>query len=314
MTGLVAATYAPMLSDGSLNLEMISKYSDFLKYNDLKGAFINGSTGDFVSLSTMERKELIEAWAEHKSSNFYLTNQVGHTSLREAMDLAKHSDGLVDAICALPPYYFKPKTLDSLAYYCKMIAQSAPSTPFYYYHIPILTGADFQMLEFLKIVEKQIPNFKGIKFSKFDPKDFIACKNFSNERFEILFGVDEMLSSSLEFGAKGWVGSTYNHLAPLYKKIVSNHHKNKVDRANELQSLAVLFVQQLDALKGFNGAGKSFMRLFGLDMGPSRYPHHTMTNQELINVLEKFKEKNLFSMFSEGFSENYLNKNYSKIQ
>ena len=56
MKDLIAATYAPMYPDGTLKLDIIKTYGAFLKSNKVSGAFVNGSTGDFVSLSTNERK------------------------------------------------------------------------------------------------------------------------------------------------------------------------------------------------------------------------------------------------------------------
>lgn len=308
MKNLIAATYTPMHQDGSLNLEIIKKYGRFLKTNKVEGAFVNGSTGDFVSLSTNERKQLIEAWSKNKPKDFFLTNHVGHTNLREAQELAAHSENLVDAICVLPPYYFKPKTLANLLFYCSEIAKKALSTPFYYYHIPVLTGADFPMIDFLEMAVNTIPNFAGIKYSQYNPSDFQKCLYFDRGSQNILFGVDEKLVSSLPLGATGWVGSTYNHLAPLYYEIISLYKKGDTQRAETLQEKAVFFVETLDKMGGFNGAGKSFMRLFGLDMGPSRFPHNTLMNEQLETVLKKLNEKELLSHFSTPFSIQHLHK------
>ncbi len=304
MKDLIAATYAPMLPDGGLNLDIVRQYGQFLKSNKVTGAFVNGSTGDFVSLNTIERKQLIEAWSKNKPKDFFLTNHVGHSNLREAKELAAHSEGLVDAICALPPSYFKPKTLESLLFYCSEIASSAPSIPFYYYHIPLLTGVDFPMIDFLKLAVKTIPNFGGIKYSKYNPSDFAKCLHFNQGSQNILFGVDENLVSSLPLGATGWVGSTYNHLAPLYYEIISSYKNGNEQKANELQEKAVFFVETLDKISGFNGAGKSFMRLFGLDMGPSRFPHNTMTNEQLNIAIQTLDKKGILPYFGQRFSTN----------
>lgn len=298
MKNLIAATYTPLHPDGTLHRDIIKAYGQFLKFNKVSGAFVNGTTGDFVSLSTRERKQLIETWSQHKPEDFFLTNHVGHTNLREAQELAAHSENLVDAICVLPPYYFKPKTLDSLMFYCSEIAKCAPSIPFYYYHIPVLTGADFPMIDFLELAVKAIPNFAGIKYSQYNTTDFAKCLNFNQGAHNILFGVDEKLVTSLPLGATGWVGSTYNHLAPLYYKIISSYQNGNEQKANELQEKAVFFVESLDKISGFNGAGKSFMRLFGLDMGPSRYPHNTMTEDQLRTAMRALDDH--------GISE-YLN-------
>ncbi|SDD64577.1 N-acetylneuraminate lyase [Pricia antarctica] len=306
MKNLIAATYAPMHQDGSLNLEIIKPYGQFLQSNGVEGAFVNGSTGDFVSLSTIERKQLIEAWAKNRLDTFFVTNHVGHTNIREAQELAAHSENLADAICALPPFYFKPRTLDSLLLYCSEIARSAPSLPFYYYHIPILTGADFPMIDFLKRAVDQIPNFAGIKYSQYNPKDFSQCLHFDQGSKNILFGVDEKMLSSLPLGTTGWVGSTYNHLAPLYYEIISSFIKGDIQKAESLQEKAVFFVETLDKISGFNGAGKSFMRLFGLNLGPSRFPHKTMTDQQLKTAIQALDQHRVLPFLNTSFSEKYL--------
>lgn len=308
MKNLIAATYAPMHQDGSLNLAIINAYGQFLKSKKVAGAFVNGSTGDFVSLSTHERKQLIEAWSQNKPEDFFLTNHVGHTNLREAKELAAHSESLVDAICALPPSYFKPKTLESLLFYCSEIANSAPSIPFYYYHIPILTGADFPMIDFMEMAAKRIPNFTGIKYSQYNPTDFAKCLHFNQGSQNVLFGVDEKLLSSLPLGATGWVGSTYNHLALLYYKVISSFHNGNTQKADHLQEKATFFVKTLDNISGFNGAGKSFMRLFGLDMGPSRFPHNTMTDQQLNMAIQALAREGILHYFGQQFSAEHLRK------
>lgn len=303
MKNLIAAAYAPMDPKGLLNLDIIGDYLQFLKTNRIAGAFVNGSTGDFVSLSTDERKELISAWAKYKSRDFAVINHVGHTNLNETRHLAEHSQGLVDAICVLPPYYFRLKSLESLVYYCKRIAGGAPSTPFYYYHIPVLTGTDFPMIDFLKMVEDEIPNFAGIKYSKYDMSDFKECLEHRSGAMDILFGVDEKMATSLEHGAYGWVGSTYNHMAPLYYEIMKRYARGEYEMVKELQEKALFFVHTLDALAGFNGAGKSFMRLFGIDMGPSRFPHTTLDNDQLSMAIKALDKKGLLPYLSQPFSQ-----------
>lgn len=300
MKKIIAATYAPMNAHKDLNLDIIGKYGRFLKDNGVMEVFVNGSTGDFVSLSLEERKRLIEAWTLDKPKAFKLINHVGHNNLREARELAEHSRGKADAIAALPPYYFRLKSLDRLVEYCREIAGAAPELPFYYYHIPVLTGATFRMIDFLELLEGSIENFAGIKYTYNDLDDYKMCRQYRSE-YEILFGVDEEMFSSLSYGAGGWVGSTYNHLAPLYHQIIDFFDKGDIQRAEELQGLARLFVETLDKFGGFNGAGKSFMRLFGLNMGPSRFPHITLTDNDLKQALELFENKGLTPYFSKPF-------------
>lgn len=289
---LLAATYAPMKDDFSLNLDIISTYGEFLKNNSIKGAFINGSTGDFVSLSSKERMQLMDTWSGQRSDDFKVINHVGHTSLIEAVKLAKHSAILADGIAVLAPYYFTIKTAAKLVDYCKEVASAAPELPFYYYHIPVLSGANIDMRTFVAQAVKEIPNFQGVKFTHNDMIDFQFCielKEKLKPELEFYFGIDEMFVNSIALGGHGWVGSTYNHLAPLYHKIFECYNIQDYEQANELQRRAVKFVQTLDAFGGFNGAGKSYMRALGIDCGPSRSPHQTLTNAQLNLAKDQMK-------------------------
>lgn len=300
ISNLIAATYTPMNQDGSLNTGIISNYSQFLIKNKIAGVFMNGSTGDFVSLSTDERKEITLAWSNNKSPELYLIDHVGDPSLKVSKDLARYAADKVDAIAVLAPYYFKLNTIEKLVAYCKEVAASAPNLPFYYYHIPVLSGANLNMLDFLRVASKEIPQLAGIKFTNNNLIDYLHCKNFEGGKYNILFGYDEIFISSLPLGAAGWVGSTYNHLAPLYYKIRHLFEEGKMKEAAELQTKAIRFVEILDSKGGFNGVAKGFMKNFGIDCGPSRFPHsspsddvYTALNVELreLGILEHLNIK-----------------------
>lgn len=289
MNGLIAATYAPMHADTSLNLDMIPRYAEFLIGNGVKGAFINGSTGDFASLSIDERKQITDAWAKQKSADLFVIDQVGHTSLKDAMELAKHAADKMDGIAALAPFYFRLSNIHKLVEYCREIAACAPNIPFFYYHIPVLTGANFNMVDFLELATPQIPNLAGIKFTNNNLIDYKYSRDFNNGSANILFGFDEIFLASLPFGAKGWVGSTYNHLAPLYLSIVEAFNNNDQKLAADLQEKSMKFVDILNAKGGFNGAAKSFMKALGVDCGPSRFPHTTLTGIQINEAMSELE-------------------------
>lgn len=286
--GLIAAPYSPMLTNGELNLDLIPEYAKYLVNNNVSGAFLNGTTGDFTSLLSEERMQIIDEWSKHKPENFKLISHVGCTSLKRSIEFAKYSIGKVDAIAALPPYYFKPNTVDDLIDYLREISIAALELPFYYYHIPDLTHVNFNMINLLRKIKNRIPNFAGIKFTKLDLVDYALCKEFDNGKYNILFGADEILLNSLPFGVKGWVGSTYNHLGPLYVAIIKAFEENNFELAAKLQLKSIKFIHVL-ASNGFSGAGKSFMKKIGLDCGPSRLPNKTINSQDLDKIYKEFE-------------------------
>lgn len=42
------------------------------------------------------------------------------------------------------------------------IAKEAPDLPFYYYHIPSMTGVEFSMYDFMVAAGPRIPNLMGV--------------------------------------------------------------------------------------------------------------------------------------------------------
>ncbi|GGK34062.1 N-acetylneuraminate lyase [Yeosuana aromativorans] len=292
ITNLIAAPYTPLKKNGDLNLDLVPKYAAYLKNNHIKGAYINGTTGDFTSLSTTERMLILDAWSNYRSDDFSIIAHVGDTNLDRSVTLAKHAQGKVDAFAALPPFYFKPGTINDLIEYLSLIAVVAPDVPFYYYHIPDLTNVNFDMLDFLTQVGNRIPNLAGIKFTKNNLVDYILCKEYSNQKYNILFGADDMLLNGLPFGTQGWVGSTYNHLGPLYAEIIKAFTNNDMEYATQLQLKSINFIQIL-VNYSFCGAGKSFMRKIGLDCGPSRLPNKTLSDDELDAIFEELERKGI---------------------
>lgn len=282
LEGLIAAPFTPMNKNGSLNLSIIPDYYAMLTANGVTGAFICGSTGEGVSLTTKEKMKVAEAWAAciRPGDNFKLMTLVGGTSVTDCKDLAIHArqTGLF-AVSFTAPYYFKPDSVDMLAQLCVEIASAAPDIPFYYYHIPALTGVNFPMYELLQAVDEVIPNFAGIKYTHEDFMDFLTCLHYKNGRYDMLWGRDENMLSALVVGAKGAVGSTYNYAAPLYGRLISAFENGDLKSARQLQQQSIDMIRLLGKYGGI-ATGKAYMKLIGLDCGEFRMPIRNITDPQ----------------------------------
>jgi len=160
LTGLIAAPFTAMHPDGRLHLSAVEQQAARLLADGVAGAFICGSTGEGLSLSTPERQQLAERWRDVlKHTALQLVVHVGHNSLEEAKALAAHAQRLqADAVSLVAPSYYKPATIAELLDFCIPIARECAALPFYFYHIPPLTGVNLSMLEFLRQAESRIPN------------------------------------------------------------------------------------------------------------------------------------------------------------
>lgn len=272
--GLIAAPFTPMDKVGNLNLDIIPDYYNMLKNNGVVGAFINGSTGESVSLTQKEKQQQTEKWAEsyRKDNSVRIINLVGGTSYKECIENAVLSfESGIYAIAVLGPYYFKPADENYLAEFVAKVGETVPEMPVYYYHIPVLTGVNIPMSRFITSISDMLPNFAGIKYTHEDFMDFMTCLNYKEGTFEMLWGRDENLLPSLAVGASGAVGSTYNYAAPLYNELIKAFSEGRMEDARNLQNLSIRMISLLGKYGGM-GTGKAFMKYIGLDCGEFRLP------------------------------------------
>ncbi len=302
ITGLVAAPFAPMHKDGSLNIGLIGKYYELLEKNGVVGAFINGTNGEGVSLSQNEKRLITESWTKisKERKGVRIINLVGGTSYQECIENAIFSREVgVNAIAIVAPYYFKPQDATQLAEFCARVGEVVPKMPVYFYHIPVLTGVSVPMIDFLKKIPGMLPNFAGIKFTQEDFMDYHSCLNYESGKYDILWGRDECMLSALAVGAEGFVGSTYNYAAPLYHKLIIAFNKNNLEEARILQQKSINMISLFGKYGGI-ATGKAFMKYIGMDCGKFRLPVKNMTDEMYNNFssdVDRLNMKNLFSRY-----------------
>ncbi len=275
--GLIAATFTPMHADGTLALERLPDALDQAIERGVEGFYVCGSTGEGPSLSVDERMRVAAASVEATRGRVPVIVQVGTNALPEARALAEHARSIgADAISATPPTYFKPHDADTLVDVLAHVVEPARGMPFFYYHIPAISGVQVDAPTFLPAAAERIAGVAGIKFSSPALHEVAAI---DRDRFTVLFGVDEMLLAGLAMGAHGAVGSTYNLMAPLAREILRAHDDQDMHRARTLQDRYTAIVRTL-VLPRSQPSLKAAMAFRGVDMGPARLPLRALSAAE----------------------------------
>jgi len=298
--GLVAATHTPFQYDGQLNLAVVERQAEHLHRHGVKIAFIGGSTGESHSLTVEERLALAQRWSEVvRGSGLRLVVHVGSNCLADARTLAAQAQAMrADAIAALSPCYFKPKSLDALIACCADIAAAASETPFYFYDIPALTGVQFPMPEFLAAADR-IPTLAGIKFTNPDLMAFQSCLHVQGGRFDIPWGVDEYLLAAVAVGAVGGVGSSFNFAAPIYHRLLAAVERCDLDAARAEQFRSVRLIELLAGF-GYLAAAKAVMGFLGIDVGPARLPNGNLTTEQCSHLRDCLDQLGYFRWLQTG--------------
>lgn len=280
-TELIAAVLTPLTAAGELHLARVEQQAELLRCDGISSVFVAGTTGEFSSLTTEERLALARRWLEvGRRYGLTVLVHVGSTSVEESRTLA--ADAQVHGaagIAALSPYYFKPPTAEVLIDCLALIAAAAPALPFYYYHIPALTGVAFALADWFEQACARIPNLAGAKYTHTDLVDLQWLLHSGGSRWRVFYGVDEQLLAAWALGARGAVGSNYNFATPYFRRLLQAAEQGDWPTAQRLQARAAHLIGRMLSL-GYWAAAKELLRLRGLDLGPVRPPLRNLTPEQ----------------------------------
>lgn len=295
LRGLVAATYTPMLPDGTVAYQQVGPMVDFLRrQQQVDGLYVCGSTGEGISLTVDERRDLASEF-RRAAGELPVVVQVGHNSLREARRLAEHAASIeATAFSANAPSYFKVLDVETLVDCMQQIAEAAPALPFYYYHIPHLTGAQIDMLQFLRRAAERIPNLVGLKYTAPTLHEYRACVTHDNGKYDILWGSDEMLLPALSMGATGAVGSTYNVAGKVYQQLMASFDAGDLATAQRCQDQCNAMIRTIYQYP-FHSAMKAVLRMLGLECGQCRLPQQPLAAENEQRLRDELREIGFFS-------------------
>lgn len=288
LEGLIAAPHTPFAANGEVNLPVIDQIAALLIKQGVRGVYVCGTTGEGVNCSVAERKAIAERWVSAANGQLSITVHTGALSIVDTHELTRHADTLdIFATSVIAPCFFKPGSVDDLVDYCANVAAAAPSKAFYYYHSG-MSGVMHDMEQFLAKADKAIPNLAGIKFNHVDLYEYQRCLRVCDGKFDIPFGVDEVLPASLAVGAIGAVGSTYNYAAPLYLDIIDAFNRGDHQTVSRLMDKVIALIRVLVQYGGV-AAGKAAMALHGIDVGDPRQPIRALSEEQKADVVAKMQ-------------------------
>lgn len=265
--GLVAAPPTAFFDNDAIDFTAIPPLAKHLHGEGVAGVFVNGTTGEGMSLSTGEREQTAEAWRAALPKGVKLFIHAGHNSHPDAIRMAAHAQRIgADAVAIIAPSFFKPAGVAGMVDWCAPIAAAAPALPFYFYHMPSMSGVNLSAARFLEAAAPRIPNMAGIKFTFEAMADYQEALELDGGRFDVLWGRDEMLLAALATGARGGVGSTFNLATPLYLKLITSFDRGDLATARALQAKAIAMINTMVATGHFFVALKAMLKAKGVPM------------------------------------------------
>jgi len=195
LKGLVVPVPTPFNSDESVDYGAYLSHLDWLAEYGVGNLLVNGTTGEFFSLTAEEQLKILQVSREAWSGT--LIFHVGEPALLKCLDMAhKAQEAGADFLASLPPFYLANAPAEGLReWFCRLGLET--ELPLIIYNFPKHTGNALT-----SEVLKDIPHW-GMKDSSGDLSLVPATPNY-------FVGGDRKISAAYDAGAIGFVSASAN--------------------------------------------------------------------------------------------------------
>lgn len=280
---LVAAPVA-FNRDGSLDIGGSREILEKVAQSRADGAFISGTTGEFVALLESERQSLTALAAEVLAEK----KVVVHVGAASAWEVERLIDGVRDSglmhVAAITPFYFKASPKAVFDFY-EEISRMADGLQAYAYVFTDRTSNDVAPKELASIA--QLPNVVGVKASGVSLAGVEAYVSATPDGFRVFTGSDRDLARITAVGAHGVVSG----IASVFPDAFTNLREAVISQDEAEIALCQRIVDEvIDALLGDPARLKAALRLQGINGGYARMPLDEPDGPVLAEIVRVVKE------------------------
>ena len=278
--GILPAIATPMGTDGRFNEAGFREVMEFNIQAGVDGFWVAGGTGESVLLDDEENMAIARAAADQNRGRIKNIMHVGApTTLRAARMAENAAAAGVEAICCVPPFFYR-QTDESIVDHYRTVAAAA-DLPLFVYNLPQSTGVEITP-ELMAKIQDGVPQLKGLKHSSVN---FTNVYNWVDMGLDCLIGSSALMLPALTIGATGCVDGPPNIAPELWVEIWRAYSSGDLARAEEAQKRATrltMLVRQF----GMHAVIKALLsHRLGIDVGDPRLPTKPLTPEQRDHVI-----------------------------
>ncbi len=230
LTSPVFAIVTPFNSSGDLDFSALDDYLRFLAAAGVRCIVVNGTTGEFPSLTLEERFQTLERC--RKTFTGQVVAHVSACATRDCIRLLGHARDHADAALLLPPYYYaRVEAAGVLAFFREVIAASR--VPVYLYNFPEHTQFEIPPA-MLRTLADEFEHLAGIKDSG-GKIDVSQAYKQTAPRLQVMVGSDRRALEVLRLGLDGSVTGCGNPVPEFLVRLTQQHAAGRHDEADATQ-------------------------------------------------------------------------------
>jgi 4-hydroxy-tetrahydrodipicolinate synthase len=229
--GTGVALVTPLNEDHTIDFTSLKNTLDYTASNGVDFYVVQGTTGESVTMSKEEKKELLKFVIENNSKKLPIMYGLGGNNTAEVLNTIKNTDFTgVDAVLSVSPYYNRPAQ-EGIYQHFKAIADACP-VPVMLYNVPARTGSNISAATTLRLAEH--PNIFGTKEASGDLNQCMLIAATMPKDFLFLSGDDMLTLSMIPFGAEGVISVLANAFPEKFSRMVKLGLENKFGEAKPL--------------------------------------------------------------------------------
>jgi 4-hydroxy-tetrahydrodipicolinate synthase len=286
--GIITVITTPFKKDGSINFDVLAKHIEFLIAGGVHAILPCGSTGEYYTLSTEERRQLFAFVAEKVKGRLPIYAGTNSMRVDETVELSNYAAELgYEAIMLAAPPYAIPSRAELVEHFLNVAGQT--SLPIILYNFPARTGVDMDA-QFLTGVSAA-KSICAIKESSGSFGRTLQHVILFDKRFQRICGFDDQALDQFLWGAKSWIAGASNFLpsehVALYEACVVN---DDWKRGKEIMATMMPLIYLLENGGKYIQYVKLGCELAGVPVGGVRPPMGGLTDEERANFRNLYRK------------------------
>jgi len=269
LRGVLTALPTPFTAENTIDAQLMQRVVDRNINAGVDALVVGGGTGEYMSLTNDERREIFNIVVEHTAGRVPVVAHTGALTTRDAVDLSRAAEKAgADVLMLITPYY-EPLTDNEINRYVETVAGSV-AVPIMLYNNPGVTGVNLGA-EGIARFGREIDNIEYVKDSSHDWEQALRLIHHHSQDIKLIMGWDSFSFSALTEGAAGVMAGAANVVPDEIVAVVRAIREGDLHRARDAW-LHVFPVIDVMMEIPFTQAVKAGLRLQGEPIGSPRAP------------------------------------------
>ncbi len=201
LVGTGVALVTPFNKDLTVDHNALRRLVNFNIENGIDYLVISGTTGESVTISSEEKKEIINTIADANGGRLPLVLGIGGNNTAQVISEIKNTDlSQITALLSVAPYYSKP-TQEGLYQHFKVVSEASP-IPIILYNVPGRTAKNMEPETTLRLA-RDFENIVAVKEAGNNVQQYLMLLRDKPENFLIISGDDDLALCVVLAGGSG---------------------------------------------------------------------------------------------------------------